>query len=79
MVEERGVGKCEQHHQGSYGYPSRPDEAYDFCPKCGKTMVWKCLECGSALPDDSAELETAAFCRDCGAPYFPASGKRKRS
>jgi hypothetical protein len=22
------------------------------------------------MPDDSAELDAARFCRDCGAPYF---------
>jgi hypothetical protein len=33
-------------------------------------MVWECAQCGAPLPDDSAELDLARFCRACGAPYF---------
>jgi hypothetical protein len=52
---ERGVGKCAKNHAGSFGYPTRPPEAYG---------------CGAAMPDDATELDAARFCRDCGAPYF---------
>ena|GEM_PF-6467469 len=74
MENERGVGKCEETHLGSYGYPSRPEEPYQFCPQCGKAMVWACPSCDTPLPDDSAELEAALFCRQCGAAYFPSAG-----
>lgn len=73
MVIARGVGKCEENHPGSYGYPTRPEEAYDFCSQCGKSMVWECSKCAASLPDDSDELATARFCRDCGTPYFAES------
>jgi hypothetical protein len=66
----RGVGKCEGNHPGSYGYPTRPEEPYDFCSQCGKPMVWECANCAASLPDDADELATARYCRDCGAPYF---------
>lgn len=33
-------------------------------------MVWECSGCATPLPEDSAELPTARFCRECGAPYF---------
>jgi len=71
VAVERGVGKCEENHTGSYGYPTRPEEPYDFCSQCGKTMVWECPECRSRLPDDTNELIAARFCRDCGSSYFP--------
>jgi hypothetical protein len=67
----RGVGKCEEDHPGSYGYPTRPEEPYDFCSQCGKPMIWQCSDCEAPLPEDSAELATARFCRECGSPYFP--------
>lgn len=70
MNSERGIGKCEQHHTGSYGYPTRPEEPYPFCSQCGKPMVWRCASCETPLPDDNAELSAARFCRQCGAPYF---------
>ena len=66
----RGVGKCPNGHLGSFGFPTRPEEPYGFCPQCGETMVWQCPRCETPLPDDAKELETAGFCRDCGAPYF---------
>jgi len=68
--DERGVGKCEENHNGSYGYPTRPEERYGFCAQCGKAMVWECAQCGASLPDDSAELDAARFSRECDAPYF---------
>jgi hypothetical protein len=71
VVIARGVGKCEENHPGSYGYPTRPEEPYDFCSQCGKPMIWECTNCGVPLPEDSAELESARFCRGCGSPYFP--------
>lgn len=81
MVEQqRGLGKCQQAHAGSYGYPTRPEAPYPFCPQCGLPMVWRCPTCESPLPDDSAELVAARFCRQCGAAYFgdqpgaPANG-----
>ena len=67
---DRGLGKCEQNHPGAYGYPARPEEPYAFCSTCGKPMVWQCPRCSEPLPLDSAELVSARFCRDCGAPYF---------
>lgn len=71
MVEqERGLGKCEQNHAGSFGYPTRPEEPYGFCPQCGKPMVWACPNCAAGLPDDSTELIAARFCRHCGTSYF---------
>jgi hypothetical protein len=72
MVEERprGLGKCSEDHLGSYGYATRPEEPYPFCPQCGKPMVWQCPSCGVAVPDDSDELLKAKFCRQCGANYF---------
>ena len=78
MAVERGVGKCEESHTGSYGYPTRPEEPYDFCSQCGKPMVWGCSNCAAALPDDNNELIAARFCRECGTPYFadgPEQGK----
>jgi predicted RNA-binding Zn-ribbon protein involved in translation (DUF1610 family) len=69
-LPEQGVGKCAEHHLGSYGFPTRPEEPYDFCPRCGNRMVWACARCNATLPDDPEELETANFCRSCGAPYF---------
>lgn len=69
-VRERGLGKCPEDHLGSFGYPTRPEDPYDFCPRCGKPMLWECPQCGHPLPDDTDELTTARFCRDCGAPYF---------
>ena len=80
MTHERGVGKCSQDHLGSYGYPSRPEQPYGFCPTCGNPMVWACEQCNAPLPTDNDELATARFCRDCGAPYFvdetPTPGSR---
>jgi hypothetical protein len=70
MPDERGLGKCEQDHVGSFGYPSRPDEPYPYCSQCGKSMVWRCAQCEAGLPDDNDELELARFCRHCGAGYF---------
>ena len=70
MPSERGVGKCENNHTGSFGYPTRPSEPYPFCHKCGRAMVWTCPSCQAPLPDDSSELLEARFCRYCGTPYF---------
>jgi hypothetical protein len=72
MAEEqpRGVGKCANNHAGSFGYPTRPEEPYPFCPKCGRPMVWTCRNCEAPLPDDPTELAEARFCRHCGASYF---------
>jgi hypothetical protein len=72
MVQERerGLGKCVQNHAGSYGYPTRPEDAYPFCHICGNAMVWGCPACGATLPDDGAELAAARFCRQCGSPLF---------
>jgi hypothetical protein len=70
MATERGLGKCAQGHIGSYGYASRPDQNYPFCPQCGMPMVWACPACDSRMPDDADELAVARFCRHCGAPYF---------
>lgn len=70
MAEERGVGKCVEGHLGSYGYPTRPETSYPFCPQCGKPMVWECPGCGAPVPEDSEELTLARFCRECGSPYF---------
>jgi predicted RNA-binding Zn-ribbon protein involved in translation (DUF1610 family) len=69
-LPEQGVGKCPESHLGSYGFPTRPADPYAFCPQCGSKMVWACAECQAALPDDPKELETANFCRSCGAAYF---------
>jgi hypothetical protein len=66
----RGLGKCELNHTGSYGYPTRPETPYPFCPQCGKPMVWRCPSCEAPLPDDSNELMVARFCRQCGTSYF---------
>jgi hypothetical protein len=66
----RGLGKCELNHVGSYGYPTRPEEPYPFCPQCGQEMVWACKACEAPLPDDSEELAGARYCRQCGAGYF---------
>lgn len=70
MVQERGLGKCEQSHISSFGYPSRPEEPFEFCSQCGNRMVWACTSCEAPVPEDNAELATAQFCRHCGAPYF---------
>lgn len=78
MADERGVGKCVEGHLGSYGYPTRPEEPYEFCPQCGNPMVWACSQCGAVLPDDRSELAGAAFCRECGARYFAESGAKNR-
>ena len=69
-AENKGVGKCGEDHIGSFGYPTRPEEPYPFCPQCGGRMVWWCGECNRALPEDTSELATARFCRQCGADYF---------
>ena len=70
MAVARGVGKCEENHTGSYGYPTRPEEPYDFCSQCGKPMIWECASCRTPLPDDNNELIAARFCRECGTSYF---------
>lgn len=79
--EAHAVGKCEQNHLGSYGYPTRPGEAYPFCSQCGGRMVWMCSDCGKPVPEDSAELTEARFCRWCGHSYFddeaPAEGDQQ--
>jgi hypothetical protein len=72
----RGVGKCENDHTGSFGYPTRPEEPYDFCSQCGKEMVWQCAECLEPVPEDAEELAAARFCRKCGRAYF-ANGKNR--
>ena len=77
MAEAKAVGKCAENHVGSYGYPTRPQEPYPFCPVCGKNMVWACAACGEPLPDDSNELAQARFCRMCGGPYFDEAGDRE--
>jgi hypothetical protein len=69
---ERGVGKCVQSHLGSFGYPTRPEEPYPFCPQCGGAMVWRCPACDELVPQEADELATAHFCRQCGTPYFAA-------
>lgn len=72
MVDSaRGLGKCIENHVGSYGYPTRPEAPYPFCPQCGNPMVWACAACESPLPEDNAELLAARFCAQCGAPHFP--------
>jgi hypothetical protein len=70
MAGTRGLGKCAQDHPASFGYPTRPEDPYPFCPICGNPVVWKCAACGRELPDDSNELIAARFCRYCGAAYF---------
>ncbi|MGE5596665.1 MAG: DUF2321 domain-containing protein [Hyphomicrobiales bacterium] len=72
MAEEvrHGVGKCANNHLGSYGYPTRPEDPYKFCPQCGNAMVWACGACQAPVPDDPDELKVARFCRECGAGYF---------
>lgn len=70
MATSKGLGKCAQAHLGSYGYPTRPEEPYPFCPQCGHPMVWRCPNCEAELPADGDELQNARFCRYCGAPYF---------
>jgi hypothetical protein len=65
-----GVGKCPEGHLGSYGFPTRPDEPYPFCPQCGNGMIWACPKCEAPPPDDPQELESARFCRSCGTAYF---------
>lgn len=70
-TEQRGVGKCVQNHASSYGYPTRPETPFPYCSQCGNPMVWKCQTCDAPLPEDSAELIPAQFCRHCGSPYFP--------
>jgi hypothetical protein len=67
----KGLGRCEGAHLGSFGYPGRPADPYSFCPQCGHSMVWRCQSCDAPVPDDSAELVLARFCRECGHPYFP--------
>ena len=67
----RGMGKCQNNHAGSYGFPARPDSPYGFCPQCGKPMVWQCASCEASLPEENSELIAARFCRSCGSPYFP--------
>jgi len=67
---DRGVGKCAENHLGSYGYPTRPEHPYAFCPQCGHRIVWQCPACDAPVPSDPDELQAARFCRDCGAPYF---------
>ena len=79
MEEARGVGKCEENHPGSYGYPTRPEEPYAFCPQCGKPMLWACPQCGEPLPDDVNELAAARFCRRCGASYFNETSEEESS
>ena len=59
MAVERGVGKCEENHAGSYGYPTRPEEPYDFCSQCGKPMMWECSNCSTPLPTCEGNIETA--------------------
>jgi hypothetical protein len=72
MTEEqpKGVGKCLNDHPGSYGYPTRPEEPYGYCQKCGQGMVWTCPKCEASLPEDPEELVEARFCRHCGTAYF---------
>jgi len=75
---EKGVGKCVNDHAGSYGFPTRPDEPYGFCQKCGQGMVWVCSGCQEPLPEDPVELAEARFCRQCGTAYFgdePVTGE----
>jgi len=79
VAVERGVGKCEENHTGSFGYPTRPEEPYDFCSQCGKAMAWECPTCRSPLPYDTNELIAARFCRDCGSPYFPDSEEAEKA
>ena len=73
MDAERGLGKCENSHVGSYGYSTRPEQKSPFCPQCGCPMVWACAACEAPLPNDADELTVARFCRQCGAGYFAGS------
>jgi len=70
MTPEQGVGKCREGHLGSFGFPTRPDEPYPFCPQCGEGMVWRCPHCEAGLPADVDELRLAHFCPMCGEAYF---------
>lgn len=70
MAAERGLGKCERSHIGSFGYSTRPEQKYPFCSQCGTPMVWACASCQASMPDDNDELALARFCRHCGASYF---------
>jgi hypothetical protein len=74
-MADRGLGKCAENHAGSFGYPTRPEEPYPYCPQCGNLMVWACPQCSAGLPEDSEELAAARFCRECGASYF--DGQRR--
>jgi hypothetical protein len=76
MGDERGLGKCQMDHPASFGYPTRPEEPYPFCPTCGNPVVWKCPACGRELPDDGNELTAARFCRYCGTSYFGEQPER---
>ena len=70
MTEGRGLGKCKENHSASYGYATRPEDRYPYCSQCGNAVVWACPKCSAALPEDSAELMVAQFCRQCGSAYF---------
>lgn len=74
MSDERGIGKCGNDHLGSFGYPTRPEEPYPYCPQCGQQMTWQCPSCSEPVPQDTDELTVARFCRQCGAAYFDEPG-----
>ncbi|MBI4299512.1 MAG: DUF2321 domain-containing protein [Chloroflexi bacterium] len=76
MAETHGLGKCRNNHIGSYGYPTRPEEPYLFCPRCGNPMVWACPKCETLLPEDNEELSVALYCRQCGSAYFEEDGEQ---
>ncbi len=60
-MPSRGVGKCENNHVGSYGYPGRPEEPYQFCAQCGSAMMWACPSCSTPLPYDGDEFLLRSF------------------
>ena len=80
MIEQYEVQQvCENGHQITGYYLSRPEEGKKFCHLCGAHTIISCPSCGDAIrggkmePSQRKTLEGLAFvpsyCQNCGEPF----------
>lgn len=68
---------CLGGHQITDSYNSYPQHRQDFCDKCGRATVTKCLSCGAEIRGDyivdnvisASTTPVPMNCRNCGKAY----------